>query len=1209
MNVKGTVLYQSLRNLAIRMGYTTVGQRKIAAAESQRAHAAPTQATPQQGPAPLLSIIVPIYNVEKYLNACLKCLENQDLQSIEVILIDDGSTDTSAAIAQRYAAKHAHFYYHRQVNTGLAGARNAGVSKARGKYIAFLDSDDMVYRNTYKLMVDTLEASGSDFVASSYNRYSRGSDVPAGRWIQQAHDQAKVGTTLAESPEILVSQVAWNKVFRRSFWDATQLKFPVGKLYEDQPVSTRAFALSRGFDILPNRLFRWRIRDEGASITQESHTLPNLQHQIGAWDDSLEILQEISPLAADERRRMLLSNDIPRLLLQSENSDDAGAYLSTIRAAAQRYVDRVADGTALRDVRVQHKIAYEYLFEGGTTSLQAYIKSTRFNFNEIPILGSSTEPPHADLDSFLAALELPVTHDNTLGQTQFLPVFTVRSWVPREDFFEVEGWAFITNHDATIYPRRLTIEAVNLDTGARHALETVDRYAAEANLGSGSAFCDYRSAGYTARLPYAALSNHGRWVIEATIAQGDQEETVAARKLRGGIASHLPSVVNDEARIDVAYDAFLGITMTVASRHPYRVSVLESDEVLAFRLPDGGPWEKAQIIFTDANAGEKVVVSPTRQGDEWLAIVPDDLPENDSFTGARDIEIRYKLQDAGAKPFELVSSSSAIVGSRQIRATRRLNAKVVEYQNTAIVRSVAISDGKLWLEFDHIASRLSPSIVFNLSSNKVNLDGAVHFSSHQEAGSRLTIAIDISTAQWRTGAKTLPLGKYSITGRTPHGPIHFKPHKSLISSIPVLYQDEFTRAWVDVSAQRVAINVESPVAPETLSAHGQRVLKDEYRTSTAPIEPNSYLMRTYYGETATCNALALSEFVLANVPESTVYWAVKDYSVPVPSGSIPVIVNSEEWYQAFAIAQVYVDNVHQPDYSNKRPGQVYVQTMHGYPFKLMGHGYWTKARYPHSRIESFDRRALEWDLFVSPAAYASPLLAKEFKYPHAMLEIGYPRNDIYFEERGQDIREQTRKRLGVRAAQTVVLYAPTWRDGVSTSEFKSERVDFVDYQDVARELGDDYVLLVRGHQMSARVENRLGSAGQVIDVTDYPEIRDLILASDMAVLDYSSLRFDYVLTGRPMVYLVPDLATYVADRGWLFDYEPTTAGPQAINHESLVDSLRTGDLATTERDTLQANLMELEDGQATQRLFDAIKERLRELDGANTSTDSGHERC
>ena len=135
----------------------------------------------------------------------------------------------------------------------------------------------------------------------------------------------------------------------------------------------------------------------------------------------------------------------------------------------------------------------------------------------------------------------------------------------------------------------------------------------------------------------------------------------------------------------------------------------------------------------------------------------------------------------------------------------------------------------------------------------------------------------------------------------------------------------------------------------------------------------------------------------------------------------------------------------------------------------------------------------------------------EYAYDGPILSHGYPRDDILLSDEAPAVRERTRRLLGIDDHQTVVLYAPTWRDDLATSYRSSPLVGHLDLETSSKALGDDFVLLMRGHRFHPG-QRRSAEKARLIDVTDYPEINDLILASDVAVLDYSSLRFDFALT-------------------------------------------------------------------------------------------------
>src|SRR3954447_16249370 len=119
---------------------------------------------------PRVSVVVPIYNVEDYLAECLESLAAQTFEDLEVIMVDDGSTDGSAAIAESFAARDPRFKLVRRVNGGLSAARNTGIEAATGEFLAFVDSDDLVAPDAYEKLVGTLDKTGSDFASGNAHR-------------------------------------------------------------------------------------------------------------------------------------------------------------------------------------------------------------------------------------------------------------------------------------------------------------------------------------------------------------------------------------------------------------------------------------------------------------------------------------------------------------------------------------------------------------------------------------------------------------------------------------------------------------------------------------------------------------------------------------------------------------------------------------------------------------------------------------------------------------------------------------------------------------------------------------------------------------------------------------------------------------------------------------------------------------------------------
>ncbi|MER7670826.1 glycosyltransferase [Kitasatospora sp. NPDC096128] len=221
--------------------------------------------------APRLSVVVPIYNVERYLAECLDSIAAQTFEDFECVMVDDGSTDDGPVIAKEYAARDRRFRLVQQENKGLGAARNTGWRHlAPGtQYLAFVDSDDTLPPHAYQLMVSTLDETGSDFLAGNAMRL-RTTGLTPSHAHRRPFRETRLRTHVSELPALVTDRTAWNKVYRRSFFDAAGIRYPEGILYEDAPVSVPHHFLAERVDVLAEPIYHWRVREDGnLSITQK----------------------------------------------------------------------------------------------------------------------------------------------------------------------------------------------------------------------------------------------------------------------------------------------------------------------------------------------------------------------------------------------------------------------------------------------------------------------------------------------------------------------------------------------------------------------------------------------------------------------------------------------------------------------------------------------------------------------------------------------------------------------------------------------------------------------------------------------------------------------------------------------------------------------------------------------------------------------------
>jgi CDP-glycerol glycerophosphotransferase (TagB/SpsB family) len=394
---------------------------------------------------------------------------------------------------------------------------------------------------------------------------------------------------------------------------------------------------------------------------------------------------------------------------------------------------------------------------------------------------------------------------------------------------------------------------------------------------------------------------------------------------------------------------------------------------------------------------------------------------------------------------------------------------------------------------------------------------------------------------------------------------------------------------VRVPARLEVARSPGPLADDEAGPYAQQQLRRWY-AEDHPIETDLAYFQSYTGQTATDSPLAIHHELRRLRPDIRTRWLVEHPGVPLPEGAEPVLWHSREWYRTLATARWIVTNIEQELWFRRKPGQEMLQTFHGAPGKAMGLGLWRSNGLTPRRIERLlDAGPRNWTGLLSPSPELTRHYREQFGYDGPVLDEGYPRDDVLVGPDAGEVRARARRALGIRDDQVAVLYAPTWRDRLATNYRRARMHDDFDPAAAAAALGDRYVILLRGHRFH-RDRDAFGAG--VLDVTAYPEVNDLILAADAAVLDYSSIRFDVALTPSPMVFCVPDLEDYAGGRGFLYDYLDSAPGPRVATTEEVVACLRDLPALTAEyaeaRRVFHERYNSHQDGHAAERVVRAF---------------------
>ncbi|WP_309313895.1 bifunctional glycosyltransferase/CDP-glycerol:glycerophosphate glycerophosphotransferase [Actinomyces oris] len=348
----------------------------------------------------------------------------------------------------------------------------------------------------------------------------------------------------------------------------------------------------------------------------------------------------------------------------------------------------------------------------------------------------------------------------------------------------------------------------------------------------------------------------------------------------------------------------------------------------------------------------------------------------------------------------------------------------------------------------------------------------------------------------------------------------------------------------------VAVAVIPPLTPGVRSRRGHRLLIER---EAGPLRPGVFL-ESFGGRSAGDNPAAICADLAAHGVGAPLWWSVVDGTVRVPAGARPVVVGTPQWVEALRTSRVIVTNDHLPSWFSKREGQHLLQTWHGTPIKKLLHDAPRAVTLRYRRL--MDRQVLQWDLLLAQSPQAGRRLQQALGYRGPVRVGEYPRNVRLLG--GAEVRRRVRHELGIAPGQPVILYAPTWRESLRPSTGAAGcaaahgpgPVGALDGPRLAELL--DAVILMRSHHM-----NRAGCVPGMIDVSGYPSVEELMLAADILVSDYSSIFFDFALTGKPAVVYAPDLASYRdVERGLYGDWPLGSGLPVAADHDELASHLQ-----------------------------------------------------
>ncbi len=295
------------------------------------------------------------------------------------------------------------------------------------------------------------------------------------------------------------------------------------------------------------------------------------------------------------------------------------------------------------------------------------------------------------------------------------------------------------------------------------------------------------------------------------------------------------------------------------------------------------------------------------------------------------------------------------------------------------------------------------------------------------------------------------------------------------------------------------------------------------------VKKNKVVLQSFYGRGLSDSPGAIAVELLRRGGFDVV-WAVSDEAAKktLPAGVRPVKYRSAAFIREMSTAGFWIDNSRKTIRKKKKPSQIYIQTWHGFALKRIEKD--AEAALDPEYVRAAKADGALCDLMISDSRHMSGIYKNSFWFSGEILEIGLPRND-FLVNAGEADKSRIKKELGFEDSDRLALYAPTFRADGSLDIYRFDRAAL--RAALKARFGGEWTILVKLHSNLEKFADSLevGSEG-VKNLSHYPDIQKLYVASDVLFTDYSSVMFDFMLTSRPCFLYAPDVDAYVKDRNF-----------------------------------------------------------------------------
>ncbi|UQS85464.1 CDP-glycerol glycerophosphotransferase family protein [Apilactobacillus apisilvae] len=1135
---------------------------------------------------PYLSVIVACYNVQDYVEDCLESIAQTDFpkENMEVLMIDDGSTDDTSSIIDQYEEKYDSFKALHKENGGISSTRNYGINNAKGKYIAFVDGDDIVPEDAYSKLTYKSKQNNSDVVVGFVKRFDKNRYKNSYLHSFAIHDNSD-NTNIFDNHDLLYDTTVWNKLYRLDFLLNNNIKFIEGIIYEDIPFTLQVHLKSKETDIIEDVVYNWRWRESNDSITQSRSALSNFKSRLDALKMCKEMLKnfgqgENSSLFKDLKYKVLFLD----IFIFIENlGDNEESYIYTAQEMVYKFLRdwNLWDSKAMKSLPVKQQVIYYALKNGQFNILDTYtyrqsvghfkkgFHGLSYKFYMPEIFEYSDEFSNMiEFSNDNAKISQKISSYNVDDNGHFIGkgYFIFRNMRLSKKFLGLGNVnelfsAKLVNIDnnkemkislfrpKTSLSQRL-LNARGKWTNAKYQFE-FDLNTATNKLGLGTwkvLLTDvidnkYLVSRYVASpnrktnrkfvLPFINEQNHvgvnyrfnnvGEFVINA--------ESIYDKDIKTPIISNVLTS-NNNLVFDIKNCNTENITAELSFSDDESIEGKINEENIVF---DTNGWSnnllkrKSALLIKDKFTNSQIAYYFDRNKENQQIDTSDDMSYTIFYGNKKCIKVVYENT-----PFE--------TNSINVDNNNLLNLSI-NIPEIIDANDVLIKNSKV----EMISTDKTVREVFDTESNNLSLKGN-------------TLSLDIPLTNQEKNQLYVLSGKYLFkiylyvndeirVFRLLANDQNFIDKKMM----PFNGKDKIYYQVQNNNSSDLILKINQPFSSFIDSKKVFRSLSYSLLYPFMRFLPLRKIMvfDCYWSSKFDSNEKLMYEYVKNEHPEIKTVWFFNNLQTPINGNATKVKVNSFMYWYYLAVSKYIIQNTNMPNRYAKRKGQVEVETLHGTFLKHMGFDEPHFKFATHGVQNRFAKRNRRWDYLVVPSDYMATTATNAFDYDQKVIKSGFPRNDELYTNNNNLYINSIKQKLGIPLDKKVILYAPTYRE--------NEGFDFqLDLDRMQAKLSSNYVLLIRLHYFVAHSNSFYSNPGFVYDVSDYNNINDLYLISDAMITDYSSVMFDYAHLKRPMIFYAYDKDWYLDDenRGVYLDYDKEIPGPVVLNEDDLINRIQ-----------------------------------------------------